>query len=135
MTTSGPFTLSFNKRLGYQTSSAIELAVTLRVGNAVVDAMASVDTGSTYTVFARAYAEILGLAVENGAPTTLVTLTGKLKAFQHRAQIEIEGLVFECDVHFFEDASLRRNFLGRNWLRLCRVGIVEHDAVLYLSHY
>lgn len=133
MTTSEPHTLSFRVRHRYRAPRAIEPPVVLRVGDVAVEVLATVDTGSSYTVFSRQCAQMLGLAVENGA--RVLTLTGTLNAFAHRAQIEIAGLVFECDVHFFEDASLRRNFLGRNWLRLCRVGIVEHDAELYLSPY
>lgn len=133
MTTHGPYSLSFQQRYNYGRASAIEIPVVLRVGDEAVELLAALDTGSTFTVFSRQYAEMLGLSVENGALTSVRTLTGTLNAFAHRAQVEILGIPFECDVPFFESQDLRRNFLGRNWLRLCRVGIVEHDAELYLS--
>jgi hypothetical protein len=46
----------------------IELPVTLRSGEESVSFPAQLDTGATYCVFERTYAEILGLSVESGTP-------------------------------------------------------------------
>lgn len=43
---------------------------------------------------------------------------------------------FESVVFFAEDTGFRRNVLGRNgWLNRCRIAIVDHDQMLYVSQY
>ena len=46
------------------------------------------------------------------------------------------GLEFDSVVYFFADAGIRRNALGqRGWLDRLRLGLVDHDQVVYLAGY
>jgi hypothetical protein len=50
---------------------SIEVPVTLRSGERTVSLPAQLDTGATYCIFERSYAETLGLSVESGTPFVL----------------------------------------------------------------
>ena len=69
----------------------IEVPVTLRSGEESVSFPAQVDTGATYCVFERTYAEILGLAVESGTPLRFTTAMGSFDAYGHMLSLETLG--------------------------------------------
>jgi hypothetical protein len=59
-----PYTLSFGVLHDYGTQDeGISVPVSLTNGDQSVDFIARVDTGSTFCVFKRAYAEMLGIDV------------------------------------------------------------------------
>jgi hypothetical protein len=44
------------------------------------------------------------------------------------------GIEVHALVYFFEDPDITRNVLGRNrWLNRIRLGLVDHDSLVYLS--
>jgi hypothetical protein len=46
------------------------------------------------------------------------------------------GIEVEATVYFAEDPAMPRDVLGQSgWLDRMRLGLVDHDRQLYLSHY
>lgn len=79
---------------------------------------------------------MLGLAIESGHRIVLDSLAGAVVAYGHSVTLETLGLEFDSIIYFAELYGLRRNLLGRaGWLQKVRLGIVDYDAVLYLSPY
>lgn len=128
--------LTFETLHDYSSSDAILLQVTLSYGGSSVEASAFLDTGSTYCVFKRQVAMVLGLDVESGAGVSFSTATGTFTAYGHTLTLETFGKVFETTIYFAATEGLPRNVLGRRgWLDQVRIGIVEHDSKLYVSRY
>jgi hypothetical protein len=78
----------------------IEVPVTLRSGKESVSFPAQLDTGATYCVFERTYAEILGLSVESGTPLRFTTAMGSFDAYGHTLSLETLGYSFDSTVYF-----------------------------------
>ena len=115
---------------------SVEVPVTLRLGQSTVRFPAQVDTGASFCVFERGYAETLGLAVETGSPLRFSTAMGNFDAYGHMLTLETLGYSFDVTVYFARDDSFTRNVLGRRgWLDQVRLGIVEYEGKLYLSRY
>jgi hypothetical protein len=60
---------------------SVEVPVTLRLGQTTVGFPAQLDTGATFCVFERGYAEALGLAVETGSLLRFSTAVGSFDAY------------------------------------------------------
>lgn len=129
--------LAFRIRRQYRTlDNGITIPVLLSVGDVSVDCFAKIDTGASYCLFQREYGEGLGLNIESGEPKRLETLTGVLSAFGHEVTLQTFEIAFDTTVYFAADYELPRNLLGRNgWLQQMRLGLVDYDGELYLSHY
>src|SRR6185369_2813617 len=78
----------------------IEVPVTLRSGEGSVSFPAQLDTGATYCVFERTYAEILGLSVETGTLLRFTTAVGSFDAYGQTLTVESLGYSFEATVYF-----------------------------------
>ena len=114
----------------------ISLPVFLNSGAERVKLLAHVDTGASYCLFERRQAELLDLDVEAGDPMAFRTATGRVEAFGHLVTIETLGLNFESVVYFFADERINKNLLGRlGWLDRIRLGLIDHDGVLYVASY
>jgi predicted aspartyl protease len=59
---------------------SIEISVTLRFGERTVSFPAQLDTGATFCVFERSYAQTLGLSVQSGMPIRFSTAMGSFHA-------------------------------------------------------
>ena len=115
---------------------SIEISVTLRFGELTVSFPAQLDTGATFCVFERSYAEILGLSVESGMPLRFSTAMGSFDAYGHTVTLETLGYSFDVTVYFAAHESFTRNVLGRRgWLDQVRLGLVEYESKLYLNRY
>jgi len=115
---------------------SIEISVTLRFGERTVSFPAQLDTGATFCVFERSYAEILGLSVESGMPLRFSTAMGSFDAYGHTVTLETLGYSFDVTVYFAAHESFTRNVLGRRgWLDQVRLGLVEYESKLYLNRY
>jgi predicted aspartyl protease len=73
--------------------------VVLYVGEERADLVASLDTGASYCLFQRKYAEVLGIEVERGVPMSFATANSRFEAFGHEVTIgtldlEVHSLVF-----------------------------------------
>jgi hypothetical protein len=115
----------------------IDLPIRLRAGNQrEVRLTAKLDTGSTHCIFARDYAEQLGLSVEDGVEKSITTATGSFITYEHRVTLLCFGWDIDCTVCFAANEEFQRNVLGRvGWLQQFRVGIVDYESTIYLSPY
>ena len=108
----------------------------LRSGVETLDVLANVDTGASNCLFEREHGEMLDLEVEAGEPKTFWTANGRVETFGHAIEIEFAGMSVESVVYFFADERIRKNLLGRTgWLDRVRLGLIDHDSVLYLAPY
>jgi Aspartyl protease len=129
--------LEFYTLHDYGTDKAsIEVPVTLRSGERTVRFPAQLDTGATFCVFERGYAETLGLSVEAGVPLRFSTAMGSFDAYGHTVTLETLHYSFDVTVYFAAHESFTRNVLGRRgWLDQVRLGLVEYEGKLYVSRY
>jgi hypothetical protein len=128
--------LSFRIEYQYKDERGILLPVALRSASRETDFFARVDTGASFCIFQRLHAETVGIVVESGAPVRISTVTGGFLAYAHQVALGVLGIEVEATVYFAEDPAMPRDVLGRNgWLDHMRLGLVDHDRQLYLSHY
>ncbi len=94
------------------------------------------DTGSTFCVFHRQYADLLGIEVEQGTPQRMRAATGTFLAYGHDVLISVEGIEWHATVYFAEDEYFPVNVVGRvGFLDRLRIGLVDYEQTLYLSAY
>lgn len=117
-------------------TEGIVIPVTLMLKDAIVETVASFDTGATDCVFARYVGEALGLQIERGMPRTFRTLSGSFTGYGHNVMLLAGELApLDCLIYFTAHEG-QRNFLGRNgWLNRVRVGIAHYEGVLYPGLY
>ena len=129
--------LEFETLHNYGThKTSIELDVTLRFGKRTVSFPAQIDTGATFCVFERGYAETLGLTVESGELIRFTTATGSFEAYGHVVTLETLRYSFDVTVYFPAQENFKRNVLGRRgWLDHVRLGLVDYQCELYLNRY
>ena len=129
--------LHFDKEFIYPDSDeGITIPVALSYGGKPVRVFAKVDPGAAVCLFSREDGQKLNLAIEEGIPLKLRSLTGSLDAFGHEVTIQTGDLVFQSMVYFAKYPGLPCNLLGRQgWLRKLRLAIIDYDNLLYLSDY
>lgn len=114
----------------------IAIPVLLRYGRNEIEFSAMLDTGSTFCLFQKIYAEALGVDVESGMRQDFRTATGIFVAYGHELSNSTLGVEMHSTVYFFADAAIRKNVLGRRgWLDRVRLAIVDYEQVLCLSPY
>ena len=131
-------TLTFRSRYDYASGQAgIEVPITLSLDDArSVRLLAKVDTRASFCIFQREYAEQLGIEVEGGQHQVVRTATGRFEAYGHTVKLVCFDWEFETVVYFAAEANFSRNVLGRlGWLQHFLLGLVDHDATLFLSHH
>ena len=113
------FRVSFSRRHSYAgPGDTITIPVVLYVGEERADLVASLDTGASYCLFQRKYAEVLGIEVERGVPMTFATANSRFEAYGH--ELTIDTLDIEVQRH--------------GWLDRLNVGIVDHDRSSTTTH-
>ena len=124
-------------KIGYQGSqSGIEIPIELSLATRSVRLLAKVDTGAAICIFQRDYAEELGIDVESGLYQKVGTQTGTFDTFGHTVNLSCLDWQFETMVYFAVLRDLTRNVVGRiGWLEHFRLGLIDYDSTLYLSHY
>ncbi|MGI9073510.1 MAG: hypothetical protein ACR2JB_19865 [Bryobacteraceae bacterium] len=130
--------LNFRSKHQYQASAlGIELPITISVGAHVgISLLAKVDTGATFCIFQREYADALGIEVEGGLAKIVATPTGSFEAYGHTVKLSCFEYEFDSVVYFARHYEFHRNVLGlQGWLDKLRFGLVHHEASLFLSHY
>jgi|SoiMetStandDraft_5_1073268.scaffolds.fasta_scaffold297899_1 hypothetical protein len=132
-----PHQLNFSLMHKYDSAKGgIVIPVSLIQAEKVIECQARVDTGAEYCLFARSYADQLGLDVESGHEMEMGTLTTPFPAFGHVITLQTLNLAFESMVYFPQSYEIRRNLLGRNgWLHLIRLGIIAYDEIIYIGLY
>jgi predicted aspartyl protease len=114
--------------------AGISVDVTLRNGAFSIDVDTKIDTGSTYCIFERYYAERLDFEVESGTLVELSTATGSFRAYGHELTLSVMGIENVSTVYFAESEHFERNVLGRiGWLDRVKLGLIEREGKLFLS--
>lgn len=129
--------ISFEKLISYDAGlPGITVEVEIRIGSNLARLDAKVDTGSTFCVFERDIGESLGIEIESGNSKEIATVNSSFRVFGHYVSLITEGFEFDSEIFFAEEASFRRNILGRRgWLDQVIIGINDYDGKLYLSRY
>lgn len=132
-----PFQLSFESQHKYATREGnLNVRTILSTSTQHVHCVAAIDTGATVCLFQRELAEALDIDLEAGSLIQLSTLTGTLQAYGHEVTLQTFDVVVQTTVYFAATQGLERNLLGRiGWLQQVKLGIVDHDELIYLSHY
>lgn len=130
-------TFTFSSQHLYDTSkTGITIPVELIYGSKSVQPDAKLDTGASFCIFARAYADLLDIDVESGVLELVSTATGTFRVFGHRVIVVALGLQFDTTIYFASDENIKRNVLGRrDWIDQIRLCLIEHDGELYISQY
>jgi hypothetical protein len=131
------FQPSFENFLSYNLNEeGIGLDVKIETGSANVKIHAKIDTGATYCIFQKNYADDLGLNLEEGMRQLFSTATGVFYGRGFRVNLTTANLTFDSMVFFAEDESFSKNVLGRiGWLDKIVLGLVDYEGKLYLSRY
>ena len=128
--------LAFSERLKYPDNlQGINLDIVLSLGAVLPIAVnAKLDTGSTFCIFQRYYAEMLGLNVENGDPEVIRTATGKFLAYGHEVTLTITNLEWEATIYFAQDENFPVNVVGRiGFLDHLKIGLIDYEQALFLG--
>lgn len=131
-------TVRFRAKYQYGASaSGIQVPITISAdGKNEIDLLAKIDTGASFCIFQREYAEALGLNVESGSFLQIATATGSFAAFGHNLKLSCFDYDFEIVAYFPSLHNFPRNVLGLNgWFDRLRVAFIHHDGLLFLSHY
>jgi hypothetical protein len=129
------YQLEFDKLLLYDSGkSGITVPVLLQVGNQVISIDTKLDTGSSYCIFQRFAGERLGLNIESGYLTRILTTTGAFIAYGHNVTLSALGFNFDSLVYFAKDEDFTRDVLGRQgFLNKVQIGIRDYQSEFYMS--
>jgi hypothetical protein len=131
--------LSLQFEMSYYYGSSpdgLDIPTRLGVADLSVDVIARLDTGATYCIFERKYADMLELDIESGRLQRFRTVAGSFAAHEHEVNLQTFSVAFSASVFFAQDTTFNRNFLGRTgWLDRLRIAIVDYDHMLFLSAY
>jgi len=129
--------LSFTARVDYGGYGDLIFPLTLSSNVSYqVAVRVKLDTGSTFCVFQRRYADLLGLDVESGTLQRIRTVTGSFNAYGHEVTLTVGELEWQAVVYFAVDEGFPVNVVGRvGSLDRLRVGVVDYEQLLYLAAY
>lgn len=129
-------TLTFAEKVKYpHDDSGISLQVILITDvNNPVSATVKLDTGSTFCVFEKFYADLLGLEIENGEEKFFRTATGSFKAFGHEITLKFSAIEFSTTVYFAEDEYFPVSVLGRiGFIDRLQIGLIDYEQLLFID--
>jgi hypothetical protein len=132
-----PFQLGFTDRHVYDATDALSVPIRLVSSRSLsTGLLANIDTGSTFCVFDRPCADILGLDLTTGIEQRISTATGSFYCFGHELTLQVFDLEWQAVVYFAEPETFRINVVGRvGFLDRLQVGIVDYERLLYLGLY
>ena len=132
-----PRTLACRRRAGFDAATRIQPRPFLRfAAGRDHSTLVSKSAGKTADLLAQVDTGASNCDVEAGDPKTFATAAGRIDAFGHVVELEVLGQRFESMVYFFADDRIQKNLLGRvGWLDRVRLGVVDHDHLLYLAAY
>ena len=132
-----PYQLDFEKVVAFDINQdGICLDVEIKYEDSSVKINAKIDTGATYSIFERHFAEKLGLTIENGMRQRFGTATSDFYAYGFRVTLITADIEFNAMVFFAEDENFTKNVLGRiTWLDNLVFGLIDYEGKIYLSKY
>lgn len=87
--------------------------IILKRGKKQFKTEALVDSGAHLSLFHSEIADYLGIKLEKGKKIFLEGLDGRILAYIHRLNIEIDGYSFPCQIAFSREFFISVNILGR----------------------
>ncbi len=132
-----PWMMEFSDRIDYSAYSEITVKVALFSSfSEFVSIEAKLDTASTFCVFHRDYAAMLGLELERGVRERIRTATGSFVAYGHELTVMVKNIEWQATVFFAEPENFPVNVVGRfGFLNRLRFGLVDYEQLLYLAAY
>jgi hypothetical protein len=132
-----PSVLTFKETYNYGAGAdGVTVPIALTHGAKRIKLFAKLDTGAPYCIFKREHGEALGLDIESGYSQTMRTANSSFETFGHEVNIESFGWQTTATVYFSAERDFSRNVLGRNgWIRQFRLGLIDYDSTLYISHH
>lgn len=129
--------LDFSRHYHYPSEKGIIIPITLTSDISLSASLfPGLDTGSTYCIFERIYAQVLGLNLTSGVEKVISTATGLFYCYGHELTISVFNLEWQAMVYFAEPEAFSLNVVGRvGFLDRLRVGIVDYEQLLYLGRY
>jgi hypothetical protein len=132
------FHFDFAERISYADSRiGLAVDVELSAGSKPLTIHdVKIDTGASFCIFERGYAEALGLEIESGEPESVTLANGvTLHLFGHLLTITVGTHRSEGMVYFWSDERMTRCVLGRQgWLQSFRLCVIDYDREIYLSN-
>ena len=104
-------TFSYLKK-GYQYFPVIEIK--LKKSRKELTVKALVDSGASFSIFRPEIADYLGIVIEQGKPTYLTGIGGRILGYFHKIPIEVGKKKFVLDLVFSKEFTVSFNILGRN---------------------
>lgn len=131
------YALDFSRRHSYASQLAITIPITLISGiDTQVDFSAKLDTGSTFCIFERKYADWLELDLTSGIEQSMSTATGSFYCYGHELTLLVFDLEWQAVVYFAESEAFSLNVVGRvGFLDRLQVGLVDYEQLIYLGMY
>ena len=132
------FTLNFDEQINYPADEqGINFDVVLSTDDSnFVSVTVKLDTGSTFCIFQRKYAEALGLEVEKGTKEFIRTAKGNFTAYGHTININFYNMEWTTAIYFAQDESFPVNVVGRaGFLNFLKIGLVDYEHLLYVTPY
>jgi len=131
------WTLRFSDRFDYSRFSNVRVPITLSSSlDKQILIRAQVDTGSTFCIFQRLYADMLGLDAEGGTEQRIETATGSFTAYGHEVSMAVGQLEWQVVVYFAALERFEINVVGRvGFLDRLHVGLVDYEQTLYVGAY
>lgn len=131
------YQLSFTRQVNYDAAQpGITLETTLWLSHSRITCETKLDTGATWSIFARQHGEDLGLVIEDGIPQRIGTVQGSFLVYLHEVNLTVAGLELTALVGFAADEAFPRNVLGRRgFLEQVTVGLVDYEGTIYFSRY
>lgn len=131
------YLMEFAHRYSYAFDEEITLPITLYSDLFLpAELFAKLDTGSTFCVFERKYAEVLRLDLESGHPQRIRTATGNFYADGHEVTLCFLSFEWQTMVYFAEAEAFDLNVVGRiGFLDQLRIALIDYDQILYASRY
>ncbi|MGI8884911.1 MAG: hypothetical protein ACR2IA_11790 [Pyrinomonadaceae bacterium] len=131
-------TLNFDEKVEYPDDKQginLDIIISKQTDNPV-SATVKLDTGSTFCIFQRFYADLLGIEVEKGERESIRTAKGNFTAYGHDIVIKFSNLEWEAFVYFAQDESFPVSVIGRNgFLNKINIAIIDYEQLLYLKSY
>lgn len=131
------FRLGFTDRHLYEEEEAIAVPIRLISSHSLsAGILANIDTGSTFCIFDRIYADILGLDLTAGIEQRISTATGSFYCFGHELTVSVFDLEWQAVVYFAEPEAFNINVIERvGFLDRLKVGILDYEQLLYVGLY
>jgi hypothetical protein len=129
------YSLGFSEQIDYTDKhSGIELRIILSKNSHNIPAKAKLDTGSTFCIFQKQYAELLNIEIEKGEQEIIRTATGKFIVYGHELVLKIKNLEWETTVYFVPDEQFPVSVLGRiGFLDRLQIGLIDYEQLLFID--